>query len=150
MKTYSVFSNQIIERWVMCEEARTRQKVLKENIPDLVVCYNELLRYGYYMPQIILECPYSDDNIANECSYKLCTCAELRSIVSWIGANILNKLQTRNCDTCRVLLRIATDMLNKLYYDKVLTKQQNIYIHDNVVQNVLMLWQDLKTDDLPF
>lgn len=142
---YSIFSTIIIEHWVVAETARLRKA--PTDIPNLHTC----LKSKKSIPQIMyMGNPLHNDKTADEISYKICTCAKLRECNDWITNNILDDLDHKSPDTCRVLLRIATDMLNKLYFNKIITKDENIYIHDCFVNNVLSLRDDLINEELPF
>lgn len=49
-----------------------------------------------------------------------------------------------------VYMRILTDKLNRLYYKKYITKEENIYMRDHLIENILGFRNDYKLFELPF
>lgn len=156
-KKYRVFSAHLIQKWFWRRLAETRKEPSQEEIDkvSLVELVNNANRYD---PYLLTEIPHAPlayitiQPIYERCSYKLITTRELRRINEWIAKNIIGGFGKDRQDTMLVKIRIATDMLNKLMYQKVITKEQNIYFHDCFVKNILDLYDDFNNEleELPF
>lgn len=145
---YSVFSQFLLERYRVLRKA---QKLPQDHV-DIEDAINYLANSGY-APQI-LYCHVITtlDYIAEEASYKVCICPELRKIAEWLWKNIVLNINIDKKQTTDVKLRIAVDMLNKLENKGIISKDLNLFYFDNVVTNVQNLWWDMfaSPDRLPF
>lgn len=148
----SVFSTHLIQRWVLAKQAYTRKKVLQEEINGLF--FEDVLKEIDVEEEPYVMFSLDPNEIAtdlySENLYKYCTCPELRRISRWIGKNVIKNIEDDSYDTIRVKLRIATDMLNTLQYKNIISTDQNIYFHDNFVNNVLELKDYVLKYNLPF
>ena len=76
------------------------------------------------------------------------------STLIWINNKILYELpKVKTCINAQwvdVRIRIATNMLNKLVDEGVLTKTVGIMYHDRLVKSVRKILGDIYTEDLPF
>lgn len=153
----SVFSQALVERWKLRYKTVNHKNVphdLKITIKDVIKWYIshdiESLRY---VPQVLCCRRITTlDYIAEDATYKICTCKEVRKVITWICVNLLVPILTDRADTRNVKIRIAVDMLNKLENQKIITKDLNLFYFDNVVSNIQDLWWDIVADDhkLPF
>ena len=82
--------------------------------------------------------------------YEICINPELRTIVRWVNRKIVLMLGIADYRTIGVRLRIATGMLNKLVYEKRLSKEKASLIHDSLVFNLNGEISAINTQDLPF
>lgn len=148
----SVFSTHLIQRWVLTKQAHTRKKVLQEEINGLF--FEDVLKEidVEEEPHVMFSLDPNEiaTDLYSENLYKYCTCPELRRISRWIGKNVIKNIEDDSYDTIRVKLRIATDMLNTLQYKNIISIDQNIYFHDNFVNNVLELKDYVLKYNLPF
>lgn len=146
----SVFSTHLIQRWVLAKQAHTRKKVLQEEINDSF--FEDVLKNIEEEPHVMFSLDPNEiaTDSYSENLYKYCTCPELRRISQWIGKNVIKNIENDSYDTIRVKLRIATDMLNALQYKNIISIDQNIYYHDNFVNNILELKDYVQKYNLPF
>lgn len=146
----SVFSTHLIQRWVSIKQAHTRKKVLQEEINDSF--FEDVLKDIEEEPHVMFSLGPNEiaTDLYSENLYKYCTCPELRRISQWIGKNVIKNIEDDSYDTIRVKLRIATDMLNALQYKNIISIDQNIYFHDNFVNNILELKDYVQKYNLPF
>lgn len=143
---YCVFSNFLFERYrlvyhVMPTDLNTAMKTFIEN--------DKHSPWPVY-PQLF----YLDPNLENErredLSYYLAVKPGLQKISLWIGKSIIDRIYIDSLETIYVKLRIVTCMLNKLVESKIISQQDGIDYQHNIVNNVLGLYSDLNTEDLPF
>ena len=147
----SVFSNYIIECCVLCQMASQRKARDEIETPTLSEAMDFYIKKFNYEPHLLLSLHPENEIVDNEISYKCATKPELHTLIHWTSKNILLcvrkdwKIQTRS-----VKLRIMTGMLNNLAKCGCISKEESIYIHDNVVKNMQSLSNDLMFSDLPF
>lgn len=144
----SVFSQILLERYRLIRKA---QKLPQDDV-DVEDAINFLADYDY-APQI-LYCHVITtlDYIAEEASYKVSICPELRKIAKWLWKEVVLKINIDKKQTINVKTRIAVDMLNKLENKGIINKDLNLFYFDNVITNVQDLWWDVipNLDHLPF
>ena len=81
---------------------------------------------------------------------KLLNIEQLQTIMDWICRNIWVNLDTLSLYTMQVRMVIANNMLEKLYLSNILTKDEFIWLEENLKHNVTRLWQCVQEEDLPF
>lgn len=81
---------------------------------------------------------------------ELCYSTKLRKVLTWINKNILLELNNDDWVTTSVKLRIATSQINKLEKTKVIDKNLNILLHDNLIVNIMEVQNSLLDELLPF
>lgn len=140
---YSVFSSSLVDY------TNTRYRKQSTTIKDALMTVKQDHIKDCFMSNVLIVNSQSDE-IANEILYTISTSKDLRRILAWINKNLVIAAPKLRYETRWVKVRIATDMLNKLVYEGVLTKDLNIEIHSNLVQNVEELASDLYEEDLPF
>lgn len=147
----SVFSNHIIERCVLYQMTSQRKPRDKIETPTLSEAIDFYIKKFDYEPRLLLSLHPENEIADSEISYKCATKPELHTLIRWTSKNILLcvkkdwKIQTRN-----VKFRIMTGMLNILAKCGCISKEEGIYIHDNIVKNMQCLSNDLMFSDLPF
>lgn len=76
------------------------------------------------------------------------------SFLTWVNKKILFELPKIKTQTdtqwIGVRIRIATNMLNKLEAEGILSKEVNIEYHRRLVSNVRQILGNIYTEDLPF
>lgn len=106
---------------------------------------------GHFCPELFMsfhpENEIADKHIFNS----ICANYELHKIEKWAVENILLqlrkdwKIKTRN-----VKLRIVSSMLTKLENSNNITHEENVYMFNNIVNNMRELCNDLLDEELPF
>lgn len=75
-------------------------------------------------------------------------------LLLWVNRKILFELPkiktSTNTQWVGVRIRIATNMLNKLETEGILSKEVSIEYHKRLVSNVRQILGDIYTEDLPF
>jgi hypothetical protein len=145
------FPNFLKTRYQLKKQAETRAPFPLDQVPT----YRELLDIYReekidYIPQLFWEDPNSTDEIAIEAMYKQATCSDLRETQKWICKHTLFTINIDNYLSIGVYTRIATSMLNKLEQEGVISKELNIYYHDNFVKNLAVLNSAMSLEELPF
>lgn len=150
---YSVFSQQLIEHWCNVYKAQHRCKDVPTEITPSV---KEILMEKPSMIPCVMYCNVIStlDYIAEEATYTYCTKSEVRKVGEWIHKNLVIEMPNmKNRKTVDVKLRIAVDMLNKLEYNGIITKDINLFYFHNIVTNLLDLWVCIhlaQYNELPF
>lgn len=74
--------------------------------------------------------------------------------LKWINSSILFKLPTvkngKDAQWIGVRLRIATNMLNKIEQNGILSKEICLMYHERLTSNVRKILSEIYTEDLPF
>ena len=146
MNNYGVFSKHLLERHKLIQQARLRRKVTEDEQLNIIITQDCLTDdIG------VFKCPSNPESyIDKDITYYIAAKPEMRNILHWVNNNIVSKIINCSYSTIYVKIRIATSMLNKLVDSNVISKQDSIYIHFNMVQNLLDLKRDTIDDDLPF
>lgn len=163
IENYCVFSAHLIHRKVLCYNAKYRTKLSGKDLSnfidnvDLYELYKELCETGWepYLlteienPLVSTQQIYNPD-LYDSCLYKSITNPEIRNVIKFLIRSVITNFEKDMLETTYVKLRIATDMLNRLYYNKMITKEENIYLHENMLRNVLDFKNDFQRSLLPF
>lgn len=146
MNNYGVFSKHLLERHKLIQQAKLRRKVTEDEQLNIIITQDCLTDDNG-----VFKCSSDPENhIDKDIMYCIATKPEIRNVLHWINNNIVSKIIDYSYSTIYVKIRIATSMLNKLVDANVISKQDNMYIHFNMVRNLLDLKRDTIDDDLPF
>lgn len=165
MQNLSVFSKHLIQRFLLCKRAELRRSPTSDELDewiteDTIRNLHKQLCNSHYDPYLVLH-PYihqtlfdpvdPDTTLYNRCSYLVCTIEELRKdVVTWSIDKVIANFDSLTPDSIGVYMRILTDKLNRLYYKKYITKEENIYMRDHLIENILGFRNDYKLFELPF
>lgn len=146
LNKYSVFSNNLMTQVAI--------KSTSEVVPTSI--HDALLYFKYSGKQIPICCVLTDLNVvwwSFPCNIKTTTIVE--KTIQWYCDNVLMQLiNSENLfiedTTAKVKLRIAISMINKLENNGLITKEENIYITNNMIRGLEDLFNDLLDDSLPF
>ena len=152
----SVFSNHFIEchvNYLTGTQAKRRDRIEETNISEAFDAWiaRSDLKYRHWCPQLLMSLHPEDEIADKDIFNRVCADYRLSKVSQWATDNILLKvradwkLQTRN-----VKYRIVAGMLNKLVDDNCITHDQNIFIFNNIVNNMQTLRNDLLDYDIPF
>ena len=75
---------------------------------------------------------------------------EAEHVLIWINNKILYQLLDMDYITMGVRLRIATNMLNKLTQQNIISKDISILYHDRFIERIKGIYSAAMTEDLPF
>ena len=75
---------------------------------------------------------------------------EAEHVLIWINNKILYQLLDMDYITMGVRLRIATNMLNKLTQQNIISKDVSILYHDRFIERIKGIYSVAMTEDLPF
>ena len=163
MQQLSVFSTHLIQRFLLCKKAELQRSPTKDEIDkwineDIIKNLHKQLCDQHYDPYLVLHPDFRqpldpadpDGSLFNKCSYLVCTNKDIRDVIVWVIDHIIVIFNTAAPETIRIKLRVATSMLNDLYYKKYITKEENIYMRDHLLDNVLDFRNDYKLFELPF
>jgi len=79
---------------------------------------------------------------------------EIQTWLKWINNKILYELPkvktAKNTQWIGVRIRIATNMLNKIEQEGILSKEICIMYHERLTSNIRKILGDIYTEDLPF
>lgn len=75
---------------------------------------------------------------------------QLKNVTDWIYFKLWTKVGNINYQTTNVRTSIASNMLEKLYLDGIITKDEFTYLYYNLGYNVRTLWKNVLEEDLPF
>ena len=78
------------------------------------------------------------------------TKSQLKSVTEWIYFKLWTKIGDINYQTMNVRINIASSMLEKLYLNGIITKDEFVYLYYNLGYNVRTLWAKVLEEDLPF
>lgn len=163
MQKLSVFSTHLIQRFLLRKKAELQRSPTPDEIDkwiteDTVKELHKELCESHYDPYLVLHPDFRqnfdptdpDGTMFNRCSYLVCTIKELRDIITWSIDKVIVNFDSYTPDTLGVYTRILTDRLNRLYYKKYITKEENIYMRDHLIENLLGFRNDYKLFELPF
>jgi hypothetical protein len=104
-----------------------------------------------WMPELFMSL-HPEDEIADKIIFNhICARYKLCNVHRWAVQNILLQIRADwKPKTQAVKLRIVAGMLNALEKEKIITVEENIYMFNNIVQNLRDLRIDLIDSDLPF
>ena len=153
----------MIQRFLLCKIAELRRSPTKDEIDkwvdeDIVKKLHKQLCDHHYDPYLVLHPDFRqahdptdpDLTLYNRCSYLVCTLRELQDVITWSIDKVIANFDSYTPDTMGVYIRIITDKLNRLYYKKYITKEENIYMRDHLIDNILGFRNDYKLFELPF
>lgn len=143
---FSVFSDRVLERLRLIENAQSKQRCSEHLLRDAYHHLIDTVEGGY--PHVIVF--YDDKDIADRILYENCINSELRKVTLWITKNILTVLNDLHYKTFGVRIRIATGMVNKLVNEGKLDSTLAFYVHEGFVKNLRDLKFDLEVESLPF
>lgn len=145
------FPNYLRKRYQLLKQAELRTPFPEDQIPELKELI-QIFQHDGIEPHFFMDTFDLDptNEIATEVSYKIATDPELRDVLNWICKRTLFYVIVSNYVSINVHIRIGTSMLNKLVESEHISKEMNIYIHDNFVQNLVDLQCAISTEELPF
>lgn len=152
----SVFSKHFIEchyNYLIATQPQQKDKIEIPTLSEAIDGWIKRpdLKLNHWCPELFMSFHPENEIIDKSIFNLICTDPKLRKIEQWATKNILLcirqdwKIQTRN-----VKFRIVSGMLNKLVDEKRITRDENIYMFDNIVHNMRRLSNDLLDSDLPF
>jgi hypothetical protein len=147
------FPNFLRKRYQLQKVAETRTPFPEENIPSILNLLeilrhdNNLWELHFFMDSCEL---LTLDEIANDALYQMCINPKLREALQWICNKVLLTIGVDNYLSTAVYTRIGTSMLNKLVDDGIISKELNIFYHDNFVANTASLVSAISVEELPF
>lgn len=150
---YSEFAKLLIHRRILIWEAKRRRKFpehLTDKIKVLSVIEWMKLNNINDVPQVLCVdiLPYIREYY-NEASYKLCS-IKVRKLSEWITKNLILTIAEDSYRTINVKLRIATDMMNRLEYEGVISNNTAVIYFSNIIANIKELKNNVEMDKLPF
>lgn len=74
----------------------------------------------------------------------------IKNVTDWIYFKLWTKIGDISYQTMNVRISIASNMLEKLYLDGIITKDEFTYLYNNLGYNVRTLWKNVLEEDLPF
>lgn len=74
----------------------------------------------------------------------------IKNVTDWIYFKLWTKIGDISYQTMNVKISIASNMLEKLYLDGIITKDEFTYLYGNLGYNVRTLWKNVLEEDLPF
>ena len=74
----------------------------------------------------------------------------MKTVTDWIYFKLWTKVGDISYQTMNVRTSIASNMLEKLYLDGIITKDEFTYLYNNLGYNVRTLWKNVLEEDLPF
>ena len=144
------FPNYLRMRYRLEMQTKMRKPFPEDQMPK---CVDIVQHYcNDTIPHLFLSTsdPNSLDEIAVNASYQIATSPELRKILTWITRRTMSAIITGNWFSKDIYIRIGTSMLNKLVEEGKLSKDLNMYYHDNLVSNIAALYFEANSEDLPF
>ena len=142
---YGVFSKHLLERFNWVKSPTNNRDLFCEGQLHLIIPYDDEIDSGVFVCS-----SYPNDQIAKQIQYKIWYNEDLQKVLKWVVNNIVRKITKDSHNTICVKIRVATSMLNCLLLTKQLAIEENIRIHDNMVQNLLDLKRDSMEENLPF
>lgn len=146
------FPTYLKRRYQLLKQAETHAPFSESLIPNCSEILT-ILRQNNYAPEPHFFL-YSDsltlDEITNEALYEIAINPELRKVQDWIWKRMLSTIGVETYRSIDVYTRIGTSMLNKLVEEGSLSKDLNIYYHDNFVRNTADLLCEISVEELPF
>ena len=75
---------------------------------------------------------------------------QLKNVTEWIYFKLWTKIGDINYQTMNIRINIASNMLEKLYLNEIITKDEFVYLYYNLGYNVRTLLAKVLEEDLPF
>lgn len=148
----SVFSTHLIERsrnYILGTQPYLKD-IDVQTLNDAFDIFEER-KDCHFLPELLMSL-HPEDEIADKKIFnRVCANYKLRKIEKWITENILLQLKKDwKIKTQSVKIRIVSSMLTKLENENSITHEENIYIFNNIVNNMRDLRNDLLDETLPF
>lgn len=148
----SVFSNHFVEcyyKYLM--GTRPWDKIEKPDLSEAINGWIARKDLVNWMPELFMSL-HPEDEIADKIIFNhICARYKLCNVHRWAVQNIFLQIRADwKPKTQAVKLRIVAGMLNSLEKEKIITAEENIYMFNNIVQNMHNLRIDLIDSDLPF
>lgn len=145
-KFNSVFSNYLVETGLANQEEVLKPSTVYDR---LRIAYNQGAKGLEQNTRIFLP-KLADEEYLLDVFYELFSTPDIKPLIKWINTRIVLTLGLADYRTIGVRMRIATGMLNKLVYDKKVSKRLAITIHDTLISNLNDEIAAINTQDLPF
>lgn len=142
----SVFSNYLVEAGLVNPEEWLKPSDIYRK---LRIAYNQGAKGIEQNTRIFLP-KEADEEYCWDVYYDIFSNPDIKPLIKWVNTRIVLKLGIATYQTIGVRMRIATGMLNKLVYDRKVSRRLGIILHDTLISNLNDELSAINTEDLPF
>ena len=142
----SVFSNYLVEAGFVSADETLKPSQVYDKLRSI---YNQGVEGLIDNTRMFLP-KHADEEYRLDVYYDMFSTPDIKPLIRWVNTRIVLTLGLTDYRTIGVRMRIATGMLNKLVYDKKVSRKLAIIIHDTLISNLNDELSAINTEDLPF